>query len=82
MPCVAGHYGDLMTRHMLQILIADWTTQSKQIQLLPRKHRVPSPLPSSLHCIAQTLIAEYHNYQRSRIRFQSPVCDKATSGLG
>ena len=25
-----GHYGVLMTGHMVQILIADWTIQSKQ----------------------------------------------------
>ena len=30
MTCVTGHYGDLMTGHMVQILIADWTIQSKQ----------------------------------------------------
>ena len=33
MPCVTGHYGDLMTGHMVQILTADWTIQSKQFDI-------------------------------------------------
>ena len=27
MPCGGGHYGDLMTGHMVQILNADWMSQ-------------------------------------------------------
>ena len=30
MPFGGGHYGDLMTGHMVQILSADWMSQRKQ----------------------------------------------------
>ena len=31
MPCGGGHYGDLMTGHMVQILSADWVSPEKAI---------------------------------------------------